>query len=159
MDSFKDPFEFRAKISLDAPEQIKTKMAIEKICQKHPNVTQEEARKLAPAFLAECERNGPDRVKQNVLKNYGIVSLAGTLQNILMWSHYADGHNGVCIEFCYANNTHLDFFARALLVDYYDKLPTLKGIQYSTMLSISKSVKKELYDLRKVKQYIEEIIE
>lgn len=47
----------------------------------------------------------PDfRSKQRKMYNdldgkLGIVSLSQTYQNILMWSHYADSHKGVCIEY------------------------------------------------------------
>jgi len=36
---------------------------------------------------------------KNKLKDFGILSLAEDEKDILMWSHYADDHKGVCIEF------------------------------------------------------------
>ena len=152
VDSFNDPFEFRANILLDAPEQIKIKMAVEKMCQTNPNVTQEEVRKLAPAFLKECEHNGPDRIKRRIFEDYGIVSLTGVLQNILMWSHYADGHKGICIEFCYSNEAHLDFFARALSVKYRKKLPII-NLYTEDSLAIGKKLLSKSIDWSYEQEY------
>jgi len=42
-----------------------------------------------------------------------------------MWSHYADGHKGLCIEFSASNESYLDFFGRAHPVDYQSDLPVL----------------------------------
>lgn len=33
------------------------------------------------------------------MKTLGVLSLAGTCENILLWSHYADSHRGLCLEF------------------------------------------------------------
>lgn len=35
---------------------------------------------------------------QLISKSYGVLSLAGELESILLWSHYADSHRGYCIE-------------------------------------------------------------
>jgi len=152
VDSFNDPFEFKMRTSFDAPEQIKTEMAIQQLLKKHPNITFDEARKLAPAFLDECERNGPDRIKQRILNDYGIVTFAGVLQNILMWSHYADGHKGICIEFHYSNKVHLDFFARALAVKYRKKVPTINLYTEDT-LSIGKKLLSKSIDWKYEQEY------
>lgn len=31
--------------------------------------------------------------------NYGVACFSRSHDNILMWSHYADGHSGICVEF------------------------------------------------------------
>jgi hypothetical protein len=33
------------------------------------------------------------------MKKRGVLSLAGSWQSCLMWSHYADEHNGICLEY------------------------------------------------------------
>ncbi|MEE1952233.1 DUF2971 domain-containing protein [Aeromonas sp. 43P] len=45
------------------------------------------------------------QVKQSV-NNFGIVSLSETHSNLLMWSHYADEHKGICLGF------HENFLSR-----------------------------------------------
>jgi len=125
VESFNDPFEFQAQFSYEAPQEIKMKKAIKRICMEKPGISEKQARQLAPSRIFECERNGPDRIKSHFQKNIGIVSLAGTLNNILMWSHYANGHKGICIEFKASNKSHWNFFGDALPVDYSHKLPII----------------------------------
>ncbi|MBN1796265.1 MAG: DUF2971 domain-containing protein [Sedimentisphaerales bacterium] len=124
-ESFNDPFEFQARISCEAPKEIKIEQAIKRIRKENPSITEEKTRRLTPSRIFECERNGPERIKSHFQKNIGIVSLAGTLNNILMWSHYADGHKGISIEFKASNDEHLDFFGNAVPVDYSNQLPTI----------------------------------
>ena len=51
-------------------------------------------RHLDPVFHEEIQQNAIDRHK-----NTGVLCLSGKNDNILMWSHYADNHRGLCIEF------------------------------------------------------------
>ncbi len=62
----------------------------------------------------------------------GIFSLTEHKDDILMWSHYADKHKGVCIEFWPISDSKLDdklvdFYCSALPVSYPDEndLPTI----------------------------------
>ncbi|MFC1498220.1 DUF2971 domain-containing protein [Verrucomicrobiota bacterium] len=55
----------------------------------------------------------------------GIVSLSKTPNDILMWSHYSDGHRGLCLQF---DRKTLDYPDKFLEVDYRknDDRPTVK---------------------------------
>ena len=46
-----------------------------------------------------------------------------------MWSHYADGHTGICIEFEATNQT--EFFGEAQPVIYQDEVPALNFLPAS----------------------------
>jgi hypothetical protein len=56
------------------------------------------------------------RKRKTVLKHFGIAcfSSIAKAENILMWSHYADKHQGFCLEF----NTQFDPFSKAEEVIY-----------------------------------------
>lgn len=41
------------------------------------------------------------------IRNLGILSLASSKENLLMWSHYASAHKGMCLEFKRNNHTAL----------------------------------------------------
>lgn len=125
--SFNDPFECRAQISFDAPMEVKIQSGkvVEPICKEQPGICLPEAEKLVPARCAEFERNGPQNVEKKVFDELGIVSMAGTLNSPLMWSHYAAGHTGLCIEFCAHKQSQLDFFGSALPVRYQKDLPII----------------------------------
>lgn len=50
----------------------------------------------------------------NELDKYGVCCFSELRDNIIMWSHYSDGHTGACIGF----ETNNDFFNRLRPVDY-----------------------------------------
>jgi hypothetical protein len=38
-------------------------------------------------------------LKLRLMETYGVLSLSASPSNMLMWSHYADSHKGVCLQF------------------------------------------------------------
>jgi hypothetical protein len=62
-------------------------------------------------------------------RNEGIACFSATLNNILMWSHYADGHKGICLEFDTKyppfNDVH-----KVLRVIYQTIYPALNPVQF-----------------------------
>ncbi|MCX5815663.1 MAG: DUF2971 domain-containing protein [Proteobacteria bacterium] len=61
---------------------------------------------------------------QKAVNGIGVLSLSATDRNILLWSHYAEGHTGLCLKFMATDQT--PFFGRALPVNYvsdYPKIP------------------------------------
>jgi len=74
-----------------------------------------------------------DRQKEYKYNNFGIFSLTEVRDSILMWSHYAESHEGFCVGF---NAQKLDTFrrsywnkTRALIdyvqVEYHEEVPIL----------------------------------
>jgi hypothetical protein len=63
-------------------------------------------------------------------ERFGILCLAETNGDILMWSHYADRHAGVCLIF----NTSNVFFKMARKVAYEDDYPSLNFADFSKMM-------------------------
>lgn len=61
-----------------------------------------------------------DNIKE-VLKGFGACCFARKVDNLLMWSHYADSHRGFCMEF----DTSKDPFDAAEDVQYSDYYPEL----------------------------------
>lgn len=62
-----------------------------------------------------------------IFKSHGVLSLSETWSSVLMWSHYADSHRGLCLEY------EIDV----------DSRPNLKAVNYSAKRSINGS---EIYD-------------
>ena len=58
-----------------------------------------------------------------VLAKTGVYSLSATNKHILMWSHYADDHKGVCLEFSLGSAPALR--DRATKVTYKEELPCM----------------------------------
>jgi len=58
---------------------------------------------------------------QNKIDNIGVLSLSATARNVLLWSHYADGHKGLCLKFIVTSDT--PFFCPAQPVKYATTYP------------------------------------
>lgn len=69
------------------------------------------------------------------LDNIGILSLTEHWDNMLMWSHYAKHHTGICIGF----HTDLDIFRTALSVLYTTSFPIIVRPQDENETILEKS--------------------
>jgi DUF2971 family protein len=58
---------------------------------------------------------------QKGVNRLGVFCLAGTPENILMWSHYSNGHTGFCLEFRHEDEP---FLGRALPLTYAEEYPS-----------------------------------
>lgn len=58
------------------------------------------------------------------LRQVGIACLTSKPDDLLMWSHYADGHRGFCLEF----STSAEPFTRAVAVDYVESIPSVNPL-------------------------------
>ncbi len=79
--------------------------------------TQEEAEKLC-SHLTES-------LRVDLLEKYRICSFSAVNNNPLLWSHYADSHQGFCLIFDADN----DSFGEALEVRYQDEYPVVNYIE------------------------------
>lgn len=70
---------------------------------------------VKPAPTAEIVRI-MTAAKAAAIERTGVLSLSRNFDNILMWSHYADEHKGLVIEFDLAADP--DFFVAPINVDY-----------------------------------------
>ena len=61
---------------------------------------------------------------RSAFQSHGICCFSEVNDDILMWSHYADKHQGVCVEF--RPRYHEDPFARIVQVTYPQKYPSIK---------------------------------
>src|SRR5437764_2784903 len=84
--------------------------------------------RLPPAELRESFVPSAHRVyderRATQREQRGIACFSATVTDIMMWSHYADGHRGFCLEF----DTAVPPFSRALEVVYFEKPPTINPV-------------------------------
>jgi Protein of unknown function (DUF2971) len=59
---------------------------------------------------------------QEVVSGFGVCCFTADPLNILMWSHYGDSHNGVCVKI---NTTDEAFFRETHFVNYSKEYPIL----------------------------------
>ncbi|UCV13611.1 DUF2971 domain-containing protein [Quatrionicoccus australiensis] len=120
---FNDPFDCRPSFVFEgSDEEIITYYA--RILKKHrPHWTDEQRLRESRAKVADSERSprNPAAVKrvqdlhtEQITEKIGVLCLSTVKDDILMWSHYADSHRGICLEF----DGYFDFFSHAQEVKY-----------------------------------------
>lgn len=125
--SFNDPFDckIRYRSSLSR-KQIKKKYA-DLLKKNAPKLNRRMRRRKAVTDTASI--NPDEFLKRNeghiqdMVNKLGVLSLSATKRNILLWSHYAAGHTGICLKFRATSNT--DFFGYSLPVEYSPNYPDI----------------------------------
>jgi len=112
-----DPFECVVPSFLDTPPHILQPFLEEKVRKSWPDLTCNQIREKTAAI--DLERLRQDI--QNDVDKVGLLSLTEKRDDLLMWSHYANGHRGLCLEF--ATSIYEVFFGRAQPVVYSDERP------------------------------------
>lgn len=62
-----------------------------------------------------------------VTSQVGVLCLSETYESILMWSHYADSHRGICLVY----DTNHEFFAPAQPVLYQEQRPRVDPLKHT----------------------------
>jgi len=121
--SFNDPFDCRSKLTYEAPEAVKNKVAKDRLIKEKPELAIKEIEKLVTSRWKEIEEYGPEDFFRWLKNDIGVASFASHPDNLLMWSHYAGSHNGICIELSATDESHVDFISRAQPVQYRHEYP------------------------------------
>ncbi len=104
-DEFNDPFDCHFRI-----EAITKRHVARTLLQKlNPEMKESEledlvTQELTPQKVMENERKMLLQV-QEINSKVGIFSMSARRDDLLMWSHYADGHKGICLEFATREET------------------------------------------------------
>ncbi len=114
---FNDPFECMSIIGIASFDSTKKKLEelTKKTEKKYSNET------LLRAY-DEIVKISLDSFRNKSLSKYGILSLSGTWDNILMWAHYSNHHKGIILIFQFDKNH--SFYTKMMKVQYK------KGITY-----------------------------
>ncbi|MCO5268971.1 MAG: DUF2971 domain-containing protein [Brumimicrobium sp.] len=111
--SFNDPFDCTANLEHDYPQNTVIKwfekqgMSIEEL--KDCSITEKQLKEIIEST-----------VQENISKSY-VCCFAEKNDNLLMWSHYTNGHTGVCLKFDITEDT--DFFCTPIHVNYSESYP------------------------------------
>lgn len=112
--AFNDPFDCYANIqSLDKKKLSNTLIQRNSFNAARAHLIKEGMKKFSSYDL---KRN-----VDAVLNQIGVCCLSMNCSNILMWSHYAHYHQGLCLEFDILQDP--DFFCLTLPVKYVDSMP------------------------------------
>ncbi|MGV0983511.1 MAG: DUF2971 domain-containing protein [Limnohabitans sp.] len=124
--SFNDPFDLRPVFSLAAPKAMQIK-DYERLSKKfepllNRQMRRKEARQAVGDSLNPARRQATEEAIQelhaeHITEQVGVLCVSTKRDDILMWSHYADSHRGICLEF----DGHFAFMAQAQKVEYARK--------------------------------------
>jgi hypothetical protein len=147
--NFNDPWDCRPCFNdgqLENPEVLEKHIRwFEQADRKHYPKTDHQHRQMA-----ESLRRNPHRVREMVNEvscgigsvidqRYGVCCFTTKADSTLMWSHYADHHKGICLEFGADNHV----VSAALKVEYRAEYPFLdlsdNGAEHNLLPLISKS--------------------
>ncbi len=125
---FNDPFDCRVFFRSPAGTKARKRFLDAYVRKCYPGISREERRttiaqnnkKKQFATLLEKARQNV----QNLVDDFGVLSLSAVPDSILMWSHYALSHTGLCLGF----NTE-GYFDEALPVKYQLTYPSIEPIQ------------------------------
>jgi hypothetical protein len=122
---FNDPFDSSINIQKEKIETISDSRAIEYIKKlikmENPSLSDEECEAQAKNKYDKNLKNDPENIvfshkyaQDAAYENFGIFCLSEIRHNILMWSHYANSHRGICIGFNTATLSayFLEFFKK-----------------------------------------------
>jgi hypothetical protein len=138
--SFNDPFDCQTPYCFDATPQEKINRAVARILKEDPSIPEVEARRRAPGRCKAAETEGLKSFRSFIESEIGVVSLAGILENPLLWAHYASAHTGICIEFCISNVAHVGFFWDTLPVCYQEERPIVSFYRDELEAQLRKSL-------------------
>ena len=94
---FKDPFDCRNPIHLVGSHKDKVKY-IEKLLKDHYGRSERRWRAKKMAKNTDFD-DFEFTVLENLVRDISVLCLSTSYNNLLMFSHYADGHTGFCLQF------------------------------------------------------------
>jgi hypothetical protein len=127
--SFNDPFECRPNITIHKGN-LKRRQYIKKMIQDNfPFATKKEKEShIKKAMIMINNKEYQKDLYEQFIRTIGIYSLTAKNDDLLMWSHYSDGHRGICIEFDAAKGISL--FGQALEVHYAEEYPIVNTMDF-----------------------------
>lgn len=137
-ESFNDPFD--TQCSFKNSSAIIEPNNQDKIKKAFPNEDPNEVL----AYTRKDLTGDIDSFKKE-LKDFGILSLAEDEKDILMWSHYADDHKGVCIEFERNDSNELGNLKVTRKVAYTKNYPSMNVKSLLSKDGHEKSLMRVLY--------------
>jgi len=123
--AFNDPFDMSIKFVFDATIKEK-RMRFTKVL-KAEGKKFHEIERLLPKLIRNANAENLNPRLRKTVDETGVCSFAGDPRNILMWSHYASNHEGLCLVFEVARDPKT--FLDALPVEYSLDYPVVNWVK------------------------------
>jgi hypothetical protein len=130
---FNDPWDckphFNTRILLEPKENDLHFEWSRDICRRrNPDMTEDDIQQMRRVFQTDYPQAAAlidkmsEGIRGDIARRYRVYCFGPDVQNPLMWSHYADSHRGIALEFAVA----VDPIATAMRCDYRDEFPVMK---------------------------------
>jgi hypothetical protein len=119
-EQFNDPFDSRVGISYEGTEEQWRNFFDDWYRRNEPSLLPERRRYKVNICLSN-RNNIPESLSYSFLKQMGVYCMSEINDDILMWSHYSEGHTGFCLKFDVNN----EFFGRSQKMDYSKNYPNV----------------------------------
>lgn len=140
---FNDPFDCEFDYSFSATEQQSKRYLMNSLGRKHSNWNRKKRQRWTSENLNKLKNHDPEFIEglkartEKMLAEIGICSFSSVPDDILMWSHYANYHEGFCIKIL--DDETDKFIGRALEVSYSEKYPIVNPITDDDSARMEKS--------------------
>jgi hypothetical protein len=141
-ESFNDPFDCLPVYSVEAPdEEIRARWSeryaddpetLDRMLRLIP------VRTLRPDVWTKCVDEMKRDLLNDIRQNVGVSCFSSVNNDILMWSHYADHHRGICLVFNRADGNRV--FKNAIRVLYTQQRPVLNLIRDDKKMAMEKAL-------------------
>ncbi len=135
---FNDPFDSKNPLSYDG-DIVEWKKYFRKQIDKYiPNLTAEQKQTKIKELAQKAQNNSIfDNFPNSHMDEIGVFCMTEKKDNILMWSHYADGHKGICLEFQPIPTSPFFVIAQEMNYEYkYSKPNMLRSTKDEKMLAV-----------------------
>lgn len=128
---FNDPFDCQPILRASTNPNVRVNFLSSVVKHQYPDATPQEYQNHIRAGLKHpvlFERDTLEVFYRKSIKPWGIYSLSEINNDILMWSHYAKAHTGICLKF--DSKIENTFFWQALKVHYQKNIPVVDPLLF-----------------------------
>jgi hypothetical protein len=125
---FNDPFDMRGCVTIDGGVKQREKRFRQLLAGLKWKQRESKVREMMTKTPNELARIVTASHK-DIIERVGVCSFSTDPRNILMWSHYAGCHTGICIQFDVARDPTT--FLEAVRVNYSEDYPTINWLEDS----------------------------
>jgi hypothetical protein len=127
--SFNDPYEFNVDISLESTKEQRLKRFTQLVAEQTPGASEAQRIQMVNDLMTRPDAEHIKRCHESldrIRHQSGVLCFAGDPRSLLMWSHYGENHEGVCLLF--ERIRDFPVLGHAVHVDYQEQFPKANWI-------------------------------
>jgi hypothetical protein len=127
--TFNDPYEMFVHLVVEGSREQRLERFAQLAAQQGPTMPPEKRAEMVRLLMERPDSEHAARCQESIAgirQRSGVFCFAGDPRNVLTWSHYAENHHGVCLQF----ERMKDFptLGHAVRVNYREDLPVVNWI-------------------------------